>query len=141
MRRCPTVGAIVTADDFGWADLPEWGGPGTPSAWLTPPAAPLHRRLRIKDGFTVVDSQQRRLHDRAQALGFVDLRSYLAARCGDDASLTQLASELHTTRDVIRRRIDQAGIQRSSPKVRSARQRRHRLSTCAVPLAPAYSIR
>jgi hypothetical protein len=41
-----------------------------------------------------------------------------------DASLTQLAGELHTTIDVIRRLIDQAGIHRSSPKVRSARQRR-----------------
>jgi len=46
------------------------------------------------------------------------------ARCQDDASLVQLAGELHTTIDVIRRLIDQAGIQRSSPKVRSARQRR-----------------
>ncbi len=46
------------------------------------------------------------------------------AHCQDDASLAQLAGELHTTIDVIRRLVDQAGIQRSSPKVRSARQRR-----------------
>jgi DNA-binding NtrC family response regulator len=50
--------------------------------------------------------------------------SYLVARCQQDASLTQLASKLHTTIDVVRRLVDKAGIQRSSPKVRSARQRR-----------------
>jgi hypothetical protein len=64
------------------------------------------------------------LHDRANALGFADLDSYLVARCQHDASLTQLAGELHTTIDVVRHLIDQASIHRSSPKVRSARQRR-----------------
>ena len=98
--------------------------PGTPSAWATPKAAPTHRRLPISGGFTVLDRQQRRLHDRANTLGFIDLDSYLVARCEDDASLTLLAVELHTTRDVIRRLIDQAGIHRSPPKVRSARSRR-----------------
>jgi len=57
-------------------------------------------------------------------LGFTDLHSYLVARCQQDASLTQLADELHTTIDVIRRLINAAGIHRASPKVRSARQRR-----------------
>jgi hypothetical protein len=46
------------------------------------------------------------------------------ARCQQDASLTWLAGELHTTIDVIRRLIDQASIHRSSPRVRGARQRR-----------------
>jgi hypothetical protein len=81
-------------------------------------------RLRIKGGFAVVDRQQRRLHDRAQALGFPDVGSYLVARCQQDASLAQLAGELHTTIDVVRRLIDEAGIHRFSPKARSARQRR-----------------
>jgi hypothetical protein len=80
--------------------------------------------LPIKGGFTVLDRQQRRLHDRAHTLGFTDLESYLVTRCQEDASLTQLAGELHTTTDVIRRLIAQAGIHRSSPKVRSALQRR-----------------
>jgi len=96
--------------------------PGTPSAWETPPAA--LTRCRITGGFAVLDRQQRRLHDRAHILGFLDLDSYLMARCQQDASLTQLAGELHSTIDVIRRLIEEAGIQRSSPKVRSARQRR-----------------
>jgi DNA-binding NtrC family response regulator len=80
--------------------------------------------LLIKGGFTVIDGQQRCLHDRAHTLGFPDLESYLAARCQDDASLARLAGELDTTSDVVRRLLDQAGIHRSSPKVRSARQRR-----------------
>ncbi len=81
----------------------------------------------------VIDGQQRRLHDRAHALGFADLRSYLGfadlrsylvARCRDDASLVQLAGELDTTRSMIRRLIDEAAIHRTPPKVRSASQRR-----------------
>ncbi len=46
------------------------------------------------------------------------------ARCQQDASLTQLAGELHTTIDVVRRLIDEAGIHRASPKARSTRSRR-----------------
>jgi len=88
-----------------------WGGPSA-------------SHLLVKGGFTVVDRQQRRLHDRAHTLGFTDLAGYLMARCQDDASLAQLAGELHTTIDVIRCLIDEAGIHRCSPKVRSARQRR-----------------
>jgi len=41
------------------------------------------------------------------------------ARCQQDASLAQLAAELHTTIDVARRLIGEAGIHRGSPKVRS----------------------
>jgi transcriptional regulator of acetoin/glycerol metabolism len=81
-------------------------------------------RLVLSGGFTVTDRQQRRLHDRAHTLGFTDLHGYLVARCQHDASLAQLAGELDTTIDVARRLLDQAGIQRSSWKVRSARQRR-----------------
>jgi len=46
------------------------------------------------------------------------------ARCQQDASLAQLAGELDTTVDVVRPLIDEAGIHRSSWKVRGARQRR-----------------
>jgi hypothetical protein len=78
----------------------------------------------IDGGFTVIDRQQRRLHEHAHALGFPDLGSYLMARCHDDASLTQLAAELATTVEVIGHLVDQAGIHRSPRPVRSARQRR-----------------
>jgi hypothetical protein len=69
---------------------------------------------------------RRRLHDRAHTLGFTDLDSYLVTRCQQDASLIQLAGELDATIDVVRRLVALAGIQRSSPKVRSARSRRRR---------------
>ena len=72
----------------------------------------------------MLDGQQRRLHHRAHTLGFPDLHSYLVARCQHDASLAQLAGELDTTIDVVRRLLNQAGIQRSPRMVRSARQRR-----------------
>jgi hypothetical protein len=84
----------------------------------------VHCRLFIRGGFTIIDRQQRRLHDRARTLGFADLHSYLVARSQQDASLTQLAGELHTTRDVIGRLIGQASIYWPSPKARSARSRR-----------------
>jgi len=85
----------------------------------------LPRHLAIKGSFTVIDRQQRRLHDRAHAMGLHDLHSYLVARCQEDASLAQLAGELHTTIDVVRRLVDQAGIHRSPRPARSARHRRH----------------
>lgn len=96
-----------------------------PSAWEPPPAAPGRRRLLITGGFAVVDRRQRRLHHRAHTLGLVDLNSYLVVRCqGDTSLMTQLAGELHTTIDVVRRLIVEAGIQRSSLKVCGARRRR-----------------
>jgi hypothetical protein len=112
------------------AGLPEWwvsrsgGAPGTLSAWETPPTASTRCRLLLSGGFTVIDREQRRLHHRAHTLGFPDLHSYLVARCQHDASLAQLADELDTTIDVVRRLLDQAGIQRSPRPVRSARRRR-----------------
>jgi hypothetical protein len=79
-------------------------------------------RLTIAGGFTVLDPQQRRLHDRAIQLGFTDLRSYLAARCHQQG-LTKVARELATTTAVIRGALVQAGLQ--PPPELSARPRRH----------------
>jgi hypothetical protein len=72
----------------------------------------------------VIDAQQRRLRQRTHALGFASLGSYLAARTQQDATLDQLAGELHTTTEVIGHLLEQVGIHRAAPKVRSARQRR-----------------
>src|SRR6266540_10007 len=93
-RRC-----AVSIDALIMAGLPEWWGSRHAERMGTPQAAPAPRRLPIKGGCTVVDRQQRRLHDRAHTLGSTDLHSYLVARCQQDASLTQLAGELHTTID------------------------------------------
>jgi hypothetical protein len=117
MRASSQVTSPVEASRSG-------GAPGTPSAWETPRPAPAHPRLRITGAFAVVDRQQRRLHDYAHTLGFPDLDSFLVARCQQDAGLAQLAGELHTTIDVIRRLVAQAGTQRSPRSLRSAHQRR-----------------
>jgi hypothetical protein len=37
--------------------------------------------LTLKGGFTVIDSQQRRLHRHAHAQGYRHLAGYLRARC------------------------------------------------------------
>ncbi len=86
------------------------GAPGTPSAWETPPPAPTPRRLSITGGFAVIDQQHRRLHAHARAQGFADLASYLKARCQQQASPAQVASELGISTTIIGRLLTQAGI-------------------------------
>ncbi len=98
--------------------------PGTPGAWATPPPAPSPRRLTLNGGFVVLDRQQRHLHDRAQALGFADLHSYLRARCQQHATLAQLAGQLGTTTLVVRRLLDHAGLAPSPQPALSAAGRR-----------------
>jgi hypothetical protein len=100
------------------------GAPGTPSAWETPPTAPIHRRLVLSGGFTVIDAQQRHLHDRVIALGFADVAGYLTARCQQQASLARLAGELATTTLVARRLLDHAGLTPPLRRLIAARQRR-----------------
>src|SRR6266496_4690853 len=100
------------------------GAPGTPSACITRPAAPSPGRLTLRGGFTVLDSQQCRLNQRARALGFVDLASYLRARCEQDTALPRMAGELGTTTPVVRRLLTQEGIQRPPQTVMTAKHRR-----------------
>lgn len=63
---------------------------------ITPPPAPSPRKLTLRGGFTVLDPQQRRLHDHARAQGYSDLASHLQARCQQQASPAQLAASLPT---------------------------------------------
>jgi hypothetical protein len=70
----------------------------------------LPRTLTLKGGFTVIDSQQRRLHRHAQDQGHTDLASYLLARAQQQASPAKLASELATAVTVVRRLLETAGI-------------------------------
>jgi hypothetical protein len=98
--------------------------PGTPDACITPPAAPTPRTLTLRGGFTVLDSDQCRLHRQARAQGSSDLHSYLQARTQQHASPAQLASELGTTSTVVRRALDTAGITPSPRQVTAAHTRR-----------------
>jgi hypothetical protein len=68
--------------------------------------------------------QQRRLHDHARAQGFAGLGGYLQARCRQQASPAQLASELGTTPTVVRRLLDTAGLTPPPRRMSAARQRR-----------------
>src|SRR6266702_1625013 len=115
---------IALARQFSSVVLPAWVAPGTPGACITPPPAPSPRTLTLKGGFTVLDSDQRRLHRHAHAQGYSDLASYLQARCQQQASPAQLASELGTTTKVVRRLLDQAGIIPSPRRVTAAYTRR-----------------
>src|SRR6266496_1850041 len=118
------AGALVTASTSSVRISRSGGAPGTPGACITPPAAQTPRTLTLKGGFTVLDSQQRRLHRHAHAQGYSDLGSYLQARCRQQGSPTQLASELGTTTELVRRLLDQAGIIPSPRRVTAAHTRR-----------------
>ncbi len=100
------------------------GAPGSPGACIARPPAPSPGKLTLRGGFTVLDRQQCRLDQRARALGFVDLASYLRARCEQDAALPRMASELATTTPVVRRLLTQEGIQRPPQTVMTAKHRR-----------------
>jgi hypothetical protein len=80
--------------------------------------------LTLEGGFTVIDSQQRRLDGHAHAQGYGDLASYLQARCQQQASPAQLASELGTTPTVVRQLLQQAGLTPSPRQVTAAHKRR-----------------
>ena len=95
------------------------------SASTSPPPAPTPRTLTLKGGFTVLDSDQRRLHQHADAQGHSDLGSYLLARAQQQGSPAQLARELHTTTTVVRHLLDQAGITPSPRQVTAAHKRRN----------------
>src|SRR6266536_932977 len=68
----PTAPAHVLAGHFIDAGLPDGWAPAR-QACITPPPAPTPRTLTLKGGFTVIDSQQRRLHCHAHTQGYGDL--------------------------------------------------------------------
>src|SRR6266508_92453 len=108
--------------------LPMVVPPGTPGACITPPPAQSPRTLTLKGGFTVLDSDQRRLCRRAHAQGYSDLASYLHARVQQQASPARLASELATTTTttttkVVRQLLYQAGSPPSPRRVPAAHPR------------------
>jgi hypothetical protein len=104
-------------------ELPIVVGPGTASAWETPPPAPMPRRLTISGGFAVID-QQHRLHERVRANGYADLDSYLQARCQQQASPAHIAKELDTPTTAVHRLLAQCDITPPPRQVSAARRRR-----------------
>jgi hypothetical protein len=84
----------ITAESAGQRHLPVVVPGGTGNARANPQPAETPRRLLIEGGFAVAGSRDRRLEDRAGALGFDDLRGYLQARCDAGASIPRIAAEL-----------------------------------------------
>ncbi len=86
----------------------------------------------------VLDPQQRRLHDHAHEQGHSDLASYLQARCQQQTSPAQLASELGTTPTVVRHLLDMARITPAPRQATAAHKRRsstdQQLAACATQL-------
>jgi hypothetical protein len=115
---------IALARQFSSVVLPAWVAPGTPSACITPQAAPTPRTLTLRGGFTVLDSQQQCLHRHAHAQGYSDLASYLLARVQQQASPAQLASELATTTTAVRHALETVGITPSPRRETAAHTRR-----------------
>ena len=79
----------------------------------------------IHGGFAVDDGRTRRLEQRAQRLGFADLRGYLQARCDAGRSVPQLAAELGVTPWTVKRALGQAGVRLPPRPQQLTRQRRH----------------
>jgi hypothetical protein len=117
MEPSPRVTSSIRISLSDWA-------PGTPGACITPPPAPLPGTLTLKGAFAVLDSGRRRLHRHAHERGYTGLASYLHARCQQQASPAQLASELGTTTPVVRRLLGTAGITPSPRRVTAAHTRR-----------------
>jgi hypothetical protein len=69
-------------------------GGGTGNAWANSQAAETPRRLVLEGRFAVAARRDRRLQERASALGFGDLRGYLQARCDAGSSIPRMAVEL-----------------------------------------------
>ena len=84
----------------------------------------MRRRLTIKGGFSVTDSQQRHLDQQASRLGFADLRACLQALLENGWSVPQLATHLATTQQAIRHAIADYHLRQPPRREQLARQRR-----------------
>src|SRR6266508_953157 len=88
-----SLGAHVSAGTSSIGISLSGGAPGTPSACITLRPAPTPGTLTLRDGFTVLVPQQRRLSAQARAEGFAALARYLQARCRQQASTAKLATD------------------------------------------------
>jgi AraC-like DNA-binding protein len=82
-------------------------------------------RQLVIHGAVVVDGRTRQLDQRAQRLGFADLRGYLQARSDAGLSIPRLAAELEVSQWTVKRSLRQGGVTLLPRAERLARQRRH----------------
>jgi hypothetical protein len=97
---------------------------GTGNAWANPQPAETPRRLVLAGGFAVDDGRDRRLQERAGALGFDDLGAYLQARCDTGSSMPGIAAELGVGDWQVQAALARSGVRLASRSQRLAAQRR-----------------
>jgi hypothetical protein len=105
-------------------DLPVVVPGGTGNAWASPQPAGTPRRLVLGGGFVVDGGRDRRLDERAQVLGFEDLRAYLQARCDTGFSVPGIAAELGVGDWQVQTALARVGVRLAPRPQRLAAQRR-----------------
>jgi hypothetical protein len=84
----------------------------------------MQRQLVLAGGFVVDGGHGRRLDERADALGFEDLRGYLRDRCDAGYGLPRIATELGIGDWQVQAALARSGVRLASRPDRLARQRR-----------------
>jgi hypothetical protein len=97
---------------------------GTGNAWANPQPASTPRRLVVEGGFGVDGGRDRRLQERAGALGFDELRAYLQARCDAGHSVPWIAAELGVSDWQVQVALSRLAVRLAPRGQRLAAQRR-----------------
>jgi hypothetical protein len=82
------------------------------------------RRLVLAGGFVADGGRDRRLHERAGALGFDDLGAYLQARCDAGYSVPRIATELRVSDWQVQAALVRLAVRLAPRRQRLAQQRR-----------------
>jgi AraC-like DNA-binding protein len=106
------------------ADLPVAVPGGTGNARASPQPAETPRRLILEDGFRVNGDRDRRLEERAGALGFDELGAYLQARCDAGHSVPRIAAELGVSDWQVQAALSRLAVRLAPRPQRLAAQRR-----------------
>jgi hypothetical protein len=106
------------------ASLPIVVRGGTGNAWANLRPAETPRRLVLEGGFVVDSGRDRRLEERAQVLGFDDLRAYLQARRDTGSSVPRIASELRVSDWQVQAALARSRVRLAPRPQRLAAQRR-----------------
>jgi hypothetical protein len=96
----------------------------TGNARANPQPAETPRGLVLEGGFVVDSGRDRPLEERAQVLGFDDLRAYLQARRDTGSSVPRIASELRVSDWQVQAALARSGVRLAPRPQRLAAQRR-----------------
>jgi AraC-like DNA-binding protein len=97
---------------------------GTVIAWANPRPAQTPRRLVLSGGFRVDGGRDRRLEERAGALGFDELGAYLQATCDAGHSVPRIAAELGVSEWQVQAAVSRLAVRLAPRPQRLAAQRR-----------------